>query len=93
MDKNEEYQETLDKMLYILQKDTLTLEEACLYLGIKASFMYKLTSRRLIPHSVPNGKLIYFQRLELDQWALRNKRMTKEQMEHNSKNYLQKAHR
>ena len=63
-----------EKRLYILQKNTLTLEEACLYLGIKPSFMYKLTSKRMIPHSVPNGKLIYFERAELDNWARQNKR-------------------
>ena len=79
------------KLLYILQKDTLTLGEACLYLGIKSSFMYKLTSKRLIPHSVPNGKLIYFERLDLDKWACQNKRMTLEQMEKESKKYLYKA--
>lgn len=80
------------KLLYILQKNTLTLEEACLYLGIKSSFMYKLTSKRLIPHSVPNGKLIYFERLELDKWACQNKRMTSEQIEAESKKYLRKVH-
>ena len=33
------------ELLYILQKDILTLKEACLHLGIKSSFMYKLTSK------------------------------------------------
>ncbi|TKK71451.1 helix-turn-helix domain-containing protein [Ilyomonas limi] len=54
-------------MNYILQKEILTFEEACIYLGRSASSMYKLTSARLIPHYVPTGKLIYFKRTELDE--------------------------
>ena len=81
------------KLLYILQKDILTLAEACLYLGVKSSFMYKLTSKRLIPHSVPNGKLIYFVRSELNEWACQNKRITLEHMQAESKRYIYKAHR
>lgn len=66
--------ETANKMLYLLQKEILTFEEACIYLGRSASFMYKLTSGRLIPYYVPNGKLIYFKKTELDEWVLHNKR-------------------
>ncbi len=61
-----------DKMLYLLQKEILTFEEACLYLGRSASSMYKLTSGRLIPYYQPNGKLIYFKRTEVDEWALQH---------------------
>ena len=52
--------DVLGKRFCIMQKSTLTTKEACLYLGISTSFMYKLTSARLIPHSVPNGKIIFF---------------------------------
>ncbi len=77
-----------NKMLYILQKNTLTMEEACLYLGISTSFMYKLTSARLIPFSVPNGKIIYFARLDLDTWAMQNKKKCVEEIEREVQNYL-----
>lgn len=72
------------KMDYILQKEILTLEEACMYLGISASFMYKLTSGRLIPHYVPSGKLIYFKRAEVDEWVLHNKRSSMEEIHQES---------
>jgi excisionase family DNA binding protein len=72
--------ETVNKMLYLLHKEILTFEEACIYLGRKASFMYKLTSGRLIPHYVPNGKLIYFKRTELDEWVLQHKRKSLEEV-------------
>ena len=63
-----------DKLKYLLQKEIMTFEEACWYLGRSASFMYKLTSGRLIPYYVPSGKLIYFKRVELDEWALQHRR-------------------
>ena len=80
--------EIANKMLYLLQKEILTFEEACIYLGRSASFMYKLTSGRLIPYYVPNGKLIYFKKTELDEWVLHNKRCSIEEIEHEGKRYL-----
>ena len=82
-----------DKMIYILQKDTLTVGEACIYLGISTSFMYKLTSARLIPHSVPNGKVMFFERLELDKWALKNKRKCREEIEKEAQEIVTKNHK
>ena len=63
-----------EPMAYILQKEILTLQEACLYLGRKASYMYKMTSKRLIPHYSPSGKILYFKRSELDECVLKSKR-------------------
>lgn len=68
------------RLSLILQKEILTFEEACIYLGRSKSFLYKLTSMRLIPHYVPNGKVIYFKRLELDEWILRNRRKTRNEI-------------
>ena len=82
-----------ERRLYILQKNTLTLEEACLYLGIKPSFMYKMTSKRMIPHSVPNGKLIYFERAELDNWALQNKRKCLKTIKNEVEESLVRSHK
>lgn len=54
----------------ILEKRILTLEEAALYTGLQKSYLYKLTSRKIIPHSKPGGKKIYIERLELEKWML-----------------------
>lgn len=53
-------------------KDVLTTSEASAYLGLSESYIYKLTASRQIPHYKPNGKLVYFNRKELCEWALRN---------------------
>lgn len=73
-----------------LQKSVLNLNEACSYLELSSSHLYKLTSDDAIPHYKPNGKKIYFLRLELDQWLLRNRNTTKEEMQDNASDYLHK---
>jgi len=66
--------ERLDRLekLLIGSKEVLTLEETCYYTGISRSYLYKLTASGKIPHSKPNGKMIYFERRKIDRWLLRN---------------------
>lgn len=56
-----------------INKDILSLTEACEYLDLSASFIYKLTSNNAIPFYKPNGKRIYFKRAELDEWLLKTR--------------------
>jgi excisionase family DNA binding protein len=72
----------------LLQKDVLNLTEAHAYLDISASHLYKLTSQKLIPHFCPQGKKLYFRREELDQWLLRNRQDSTDEIETKAANYL-----
>ena len=60
--------------LKLLKKEVLSFKEACEYLQVSASNLYKLTCKNLIPHSCPIGKKLYFKRTELDEWLLRNRK-------------------
>ncbi|MGB3150392.1 MAG: helix-turn-helix domain-containing protein [Maribacter sp.] len=71
--KLEERLDRIEKML-THKKKVLTFEETCEYMGVSRSFLYKLTSRRQIPHSKPNGKMIFFEKSEVNDWLLRNRR-------------------
>lgn len=63
-------------------KAVLTSDEAARYLGITKSALYKMTMGRRIPHyRSKGGKLLYFQREEIEQWATSNKVMTDEELE------------
>lgn len=53
-------------------KQVFTFQEACMYIGISESMLYKLTSNKEIPHYKPRGKMVYFAKEELDEWLLRN---------------------
>ncbi|WP_185781740.1 helix-turn-helix domain-containing protein [Croceivirga lutea] len=76
-------EERLDRIERLLtnSKDVLTFEEACEYMGVSRSFLYKLTSRRQIPHSKPNGKMIYFEKKKINIWLLQNRRKSKAEIE------------
>jgi excisionase family DNA binding protein len=61
----------------VSQKEILTLGEAAVHAGISKSFLYKLTSKRLLPFYRPgDAKLIFFKRAELDAWLLTNRKPT-----------------
>ena len=53
-------------------KNMLTFDEACRYLGVSESLLYKLTSTKDVPHFKPRGKMLYFSKAELDAWLSQN---------------------
>jgi excisionase family DNA binding protein len=77
----------LDKIVELLesqklvQKTVLNFNEACSYLDVSPSHLYKLTSARQVPHFCPQGKKLYFKREELDQWLQRNRQNTVDEIE------------
>ena len=60
----------------LLQKTVLNFNDACKYIDASPSHLYKLTSTKQIPHFCPQGKKLYFKRIELDEWLQRNRQMT-----------------
>ena len=61
-------------------KHFLTTREAASYLSVSLSHLYKLTSRHEITFYRPTGKLMYFQRKDLDAFILRNKIRSSEEI-------------
>ena len=51
----------------------LTVREAAAYLGIKQSFLYKLTSQGRIPFYKPAGGKLYFTRNDLEGYLYRGR--------------------
>jgi len=72
----------------LLKKEVLNFNETCTYLDMSASHLYKMTSQKQIPHFCPQGKKLYFKRKELDQWLLRNRQDSTEEIETKAANYL-----
>lgn len=65
--------ENVAQQVTLSQKAVLTSQEAAAYLGISRSKLYKMTCAKEIPHYKPNGKMNYFERAEIEAWALRNR--------------------
>jgi excisionase family DNA binding protein len=80
--------ELMLQQLNLLKKDVLNLNEARAYLNISASHLYKLTSQKQIPHFCPQGKKLYFKRTELDEWLLRNRQDSIDEIETRAANFL-----
>lgn len=69
-------------------KNVLSLREAAQYMDVSESHLYKLTSTRQIPHfKSPTGKLIYFNREELEEWLQSCRVATNEQLEQRANNH------
>ena len=52
----------------INQKEILTFYEAVEFLGVSKSLLYKMTAKMLLPHYKPRGKMVYFDKKELEDW-------------------------
>ena len=85
-----ELSQRLDRIERLLasQKKVLNFDDVCDYTGISKSYLYKLTSQKRIPFSKPNGKVIFFDKEELDNWLLLNKQKTKAQIEEDATIYM-----
>ena len=86
MDELIERLERIEKGV-MLQKNVLTFEEGVLFTGLAKSYLYKLTASGKIPYYKPSGKLIYFDRSELERWMLRNPIKTADEIEQQAVNY------
>ena len=69
MQKLERIESLLEEQV-LLKKEVLDFNDACQYLKLSSSHMYKLTSSQSIPYFRPNGKKLYFKRSELNDWLL-----------------------
>ena len=69
-------------------KNVLSFEEASRFLNLSKSYLYKLTSGNLIPHYKPQGKMLYFERAELEAWLRRNPVKTQAQIEAEAQQYV-----
>lgn len=63
------------------QKSVLTFDEVASFTGLSKSYLYKLTSTGRIPHSKPHGKVLYFERSQVENWLLQNPIKTAEQVD------------
>ncbi|NJB35308.1 helix-turn-helix domain-containing protein [Croceivirga sp. JEA036] len=61
-----------ERLHIVTQKEILSFREALLYMDVSQSFLYKLTSKKAIEFTKPNGGKIYFRKSDLDKWMLQN---------------------
>lgn len=92
MESKETIIERLERIerLALSNKSVLNFDEVAVYTGLSKSTLYKLTSGKMIPHYKPSGKLLYFDRKELDSWLLQNRVHTTEEINQQAVDYCYK---
>ena len=90
MDKKElsEIEALIKKYTLVGAKDVLNFEDAVLYTGISKSYLYKLTCNHDIPHFKPTGKLVYFDKKEIDDWLRHNRVLTNTEIKQKATAYI-----
>ena len=71
-------------------KKVLTFNETANYMGISKSCLHKMTMNRAIPHYKPNGKMIYFEREEVEAYLLSVKVKTSDEIKQEARTILNK---
>ena len=74
--------------LVLHSKNVLSFEERSRFLNLSKSYLYKLTSGNLIPHYKPQGKMLYFEKTELEAWLRQNPIRTQAQTEAEAQKYV-----
>jgi len=69
-------------------KTILTFDEVVTYTGLSKSYLYKLTSGGIIPHSKPNGKNLYFDKASIDTWLMRGQVKTVAEIDAEATSYV-----
>lgn len=77
--------------LKILSKPFLPVEELASYLNVKTSYIYKMTHNREIPFYKPGGKMIYFNREEIDEWVLSQRVATADEIRSEARHRIRKS--
>ena len=80
-----------NEMSAIWQKPILTAKEMANYMGIALSTLYKMTHQNIIPFSKPNGKMIFFDRVEVENWMRSNRYSTQEEAKQQAFSYCKKG--
>jgi excisionase family DNA binding protein len=77
----------LEQKIFLV-KDILSFDEASRFLNLSKSYLYKLTSGNLVPHYKPQGKMLYFEKAELEAWLRQNPVKTQMQIAREAQQYV-----
>ena len=82
--------ENLQRAQIAAYKEILSFKEALVYLDVSESFLYKLTHKKAIEFTKPNGGKIYFKKEILDDWMLQRQSESERVLEEEIFNHLKR---
>ncbi|WP_025124841.1 helix-turn-helix transcriptional regulator [Myroides odoratimimus] len=78
----------LEQLIISNHKEILSVEELEKYTGFKKSYIYHLVHYSKIPYSKPNGKYLFFQKSEINEWLMKNKSLSDDQIQDKAREYV-----
>lgn len=78
----------IEKLTILSAKNVLCFNDVAILTGLSKSHLYKLTCSHQIPHYKPNGKQIYFDRTEIENWMKQYKIATTAEIEYAATSYV-----
>ena len=73
--------------LLLHKKKVLNPDELSDYTGYSKSTIYKMVQNNILPYSKPNGKHVFFDKDEIDQWLLSKRSKSKDQLKSQAYKY------
>ena len=79
----------LKKITLLSAKKVLTMSDCALLTGLSKSHIYKMCSKKLIPHwKSDGGKFTYFSKDEVEAWQLQHRVKTSSELETEAANHI-----
>jgi len=72
----------IKRFTILASKRALTLSDVCVLTGLSKSHIYKMTSTNSIPfYRNDGGKLLFFDKNEIENWCLKHRNKTTDELE------------
>ena len=88
MDEILEYLKKVETNSLLAAKKVLNIDDVAALTGLSKSHLYKMTCRKEIPYYKPNGKLVYFDRAEVEAWMKQNRVNTAQEASQQGAKYV-----
>ena len=79
---------TIERYSLLAAKNVLNIDDVVLLTGLSKQHIYKMTCKGQIPFYKPNGKNMYFDRKEIENWMKQNRHNTQEEAEQQAVAYI-----
>lgn len=76
----------IERLSNMAVKEVFSSDEAAEYLNISLSWLYHLTNSKQIPHYKNGSRRTFYKRSDLDEWMLRGRVLTNEEIEQRALN-------
>ena len=88
MDEILEYLKKVETNRMLEAKKVINIDDVAALTGLSKSHLYKMTCRKEIPYYKPNGKLVYFDRAEVEAWMKQNRVNTAQEASQQAAKYV-----